>query len=289
MSALLARAEHSQFERRLRLVTAAGVQLPDDILALQKRLDGFRNAMGANPCRDRLARAIIDDDTEADMPMLWAATLAETTQDGQDTEAAIRAIVNAEVRGRYSAFSRDAYAQIAAAFNEQATAFTKAAQTVDVETPAELVVGEKKTIQDAWQGAQAHALRMTSMLPAITAAAALAGVCNDKGGHEGSYLTTESVTGPDVALALVVDTTGHDRGELWQAWDVENSERIAAAQASGGGPISRPTVTVSRCGRWSALHRLGAPIHAVDLDDYRPYGRIEPVEPTNDPLTVGVG
>lgn len=291
MSLVLERSAHANFERRLRTITAAGVALPDEIVALQKRLDGFRGSVGATACLDRLAQAIITGDTVADLPLLWAAALAEGSQDNhvrQTVEGTIRAAVNTEIRAVYAAHARTAWTELAAVFNSNAAAFTKAAKAVDVESPAELIVGTTKAVQDAWTGATTHAARMTSLLPALTAAASLAGACNDKGKAEGSYLEPEGTLGPDVALALVVDTNNMDRQELWAAWDTESTERTQAAQANNAGPYSTPTVTPSRCGRWSALYRLGATIQAIDnLDHYISYSRNEPLPQSNDPLTVG--
>ncbi len=286
MSLVLERSAHANFEKRLRTITAAGVKMPDNIVALRERLDGFRATMGANACRERLAKAVIDGDKTADTALLWAAALAEATMDDavrQNTEGAITAAVNAEIRARYVEHARGAWAELAAVFNSNAAAFTKAATTVDVEQPADLIVGQPKPIQDSWTNAKTHALRMTSLLPALSAAASLAGVCNDKGDRGATHLTAEVTVGPDVGLALTVETTRHDREQLWAAWDIEETERIATTRSNGADGFSRPHIEPSRCGRWGALHRLGATIHAIDnLDDYHDYSRYEPVPVSND-------
>jgi hypothetical protein len=79
-------------------------------------------------------------------------------------------------------------------------------------------------------------------------------------------------------LALVVDPAGLDRTALWHAWDTEELERIAADQAAVASPFRRPPVTLSRCGRWSALTKLGATIRAAELDQFSAYSRREQPE-----------
>jgi hypothetical protein len=77
MSQLLDKKAQNLFEQRVRLVTAAGVQLPDECVALQKRLKDFQRD-GGTPMRDKLVAALVDDDT-AELPLLWALALAESS------------------------------------------------------------------------------------------------------------------------------------------------------------------------------------------------------------------
>jgi len=87
----------------------------------------------------------------------------------------------------------------------------------------------------------------------LTAAAVLAGICDD---------SDESV------IALVVDAAEADRRDVWAAWHIESTEAAAARTARANLPFTdSPLPTRSRCGRWSALLRLGVTLRAHPADE----------------------
>lgn len=250
-----------RFERRLNRIAAAGIELPADFIQLQTRLKAFFNTAGT-PVKDRIITAIIDGDKNADLPLLRAVALAESIRDNQlrkDFADDIAAGVHTKLRALYNQHGRTNYATLAAKFDEHAQAFTAAAQQVDIEAPADVVVQMVGADLDAWRSALHHAQAMTNLLPALAAAATLCDIGDDNN--------------KDEQLSLVVDTEGHDRQALWAAWDTDETERLARAREEAGDIFSRPTVPHTRTGRWGALIRLGARIRAVKLEDFESYPR----------------
>ena len=102
------------------------------------------------------------------------------------------------------------------------------------------------------------------------AASSLIGSLILKFGDQAARLAATPAPG---AWTLVVDPAGLHRTALWHAWDTEQLERIAADQAAVASPFRGPPVTLSRCGRWSALTELGATIRAAELDQFSAYSR----------------
>lgn len=271
--ATISAERHRRFERRIRLVVAAGIELPSEFIALQTRLKSLHSTLGSSPCRDRLVTALVQDDRKADLPLLWAASLAEAAGDNQQRKAvddAVRDGVNDKLRALYAAHANAFYDQLAAQFDESASAFMASVGAVDPELPADAIVAGTEEQRSAWLNAQIHAQALTRLLEPLRAAATLCGIHDD--------------SDPDSGLGLVVDPAGKDREAVWKCWDTEELERQAADVAAAGGPISRPAVTPSRCGRWGALVRLGCTIRAVELDQFHEYPRR--AEPEFAPNTV---
>jgi len=79
------------------------------------------------------------------------------------------------------------------------------------------------------------------LLPALAAAASLAGRNTDRDEH---------------LIALSVDATNCHRRRVWECWQTEGT----------------------RTGRWGALLALGATIRAAGLEGLEPYARPRPME-----------
>jgi hypothetical protein len=135
----------------------------------------------------------------------------------------------------------DNYSRVASKFDGVAGKFSTAASLVDPETPAADVVGESDKVRQAWSSSERHAAELTTVLPALVAAAGLAGA--------------EGVNGSG-ALFLCCDPGTRHRRRVWEAW-----------RHSDG-----------RCGRWAALHRLGVKLRACELGDFKPYAPPRPLE-----------
>lgn len=262
----LTRDPQKAFENRIRLVTAAGVDLPADIVALQQRLKDCYTRTGT-PMRDRLTAALIADDPAADYPLLWAAAMAEhthTSGDRSELLGAVRATINREIRARYSVHAADHYRLIAAGFDAAAAALTEAVAAVEPELPADIVIGYPPAKQKAWRDAAAQAAELTRLAPALHAAATLAGICDDD---------------PDNALPLCANVDGLHRRRVWEAWNLEKTLAVEQRRAATNARFTSATIPAnSRTGRWGALIALGARIRAHNPDDqFTPYRKAKPM------------
>jgi hypothetical protein len=95
---------------------------------------------------------------------------------------------------------------------------------------------------------------LTSLLPALQAAAVLAGVEAGRAVNpDGSpaYGGDVEVNARDLQLPLSVDTTGVHRRRVWEAWDVEQRSAEAEAKYQQGFSVNVPPPT--RTSRWGAL------------------------------------
>ena len=211
---------------------AGGVPAPEEWRALLGRLQSFQQLADQTPLRDRLAAAVINGDD--DVPTIRCLALAEDanqmqvqTVTGYVTNAVFKRL--AEI---YSAHARDAYSQVAAKFDKAAKLFVVAASTVDVEAdPAVMVQADDKP-RKCWLDSESHANALSRLLPAMCAAAALAGVPDAE---------TDSASMP-----LVADLTDCHVRRAWESWVRE-----------GG-----------RCGRWAALLKVGAVLRACPIGEY---------------------
>lgn len=263
---MLHRDTERGFEQRLKHVAAA-VDLPADIVALRDRAKAFNRAPD-RPILDRLVRALIDD-TDADIDLLWAAALAETVGAHNDLREAVRTAMNREARILYADHAATIYGAIAAQFDTAAGKLTACHDAVDVEAPAETAVDMPEKSRKLWREAQTHAAELGRLLVSLKAAAVLAGVCGDHAEND---------------LALAVDPTDLDRRALWAAWDTETREAVAQRSLAAGAVFTTAPATRSRCGRWSAVLRLGAQLRACPPDEFpdyrRPAAMVEVVENT---------
>lgn len=261
MSSIVAKEIRRRFERRIRTVTAAGISLPEEFTELQARLESFRNDAG-QPVLGRIVNALVENDPKADLQLLRAVALAELTPDNQlrqTFDQAVKDGVHERLRVLYNKDAAKNYQTLADRFNDHASTFTEATTIVDVEADADALIGQPNERQQAWQHALVASQAMRDLLTPLAAAATLAGLCDD--------------SDPDVQFSLVVSVADHDRAQLWQAWDIEERERISVAQIESGLPSSSPRFKPSRCGRWSALSSLGVEIRACETNQYFPYGR----------------
>ena len=173
-----ARDPHIAFDGRIRLLTRAGIQLPDDFTVLQQQLKDFQRNAGT-PIRDRIAEAIISGDNSADMDALWALALAESTPNKQlqaEVFEAVRRSVNRRLREIVADHATDYYQQIADLFDKAAKSFTAAAAVVDPELPSDAIVSASDKVRNARVNAETHVRELNSVRPVLRAAAVLAGM-----------------------------------------------------------------------------------------------------------------
>jgi hypothetical protein len=122
----------------------------------------------------------------------------------------------------------------------------------DPEADSATLIGESERVRKAWLAGEAHAGTLTRLLPALAAAAALAGIAN-----------TDRDT---VRLSLTVDARDLHRRRVWEAWTADG-----------------------RCSRWSALHKLGVRIRACPLGEFTPYREPAPLQEKERFTGRGVG
>ena len=224
-------------------VAAAGTPPPPGWTALHGRLQDFANLDSASqtPQRDQLTAAIVGG-TDAAIPVMRSLALAECAnqQQVQTVTAHVRNAVYQRMRELYDGAA--AYTQVATKFDQAAKRFVTAASTVDVEADPVSMIEAPDKARKAWLDAEGFANGLTRLLPAMSAAATLAGIAD---------------ADRDVALLpLCADLSGVHRRRAWESWVRE-----------GG-----------RCGRWSALLKVGAVLRACPLAEHEWYAEPRPLE-----------
>ena len=233
-------------------VAATGVQPPEEWTLLRQRLDGFTAL--ETPMLDRLTKSVIQPETGCDIELLRAAAIAEQAPPQQIAPVTNRVVdaVLAELRRSYASVARDNYQAVARIFDSAAKQFTDAATITDVEADSAAMIDKPDKPRKAWLAAESFANQLTRLMPPLAAAAGLAGI-------------NGADTDP-VLLALAADPGTAHRRRTWEAF------------------LSRD----GRCGRWSALHRLGVVIRAASLDGLEPYREPKPLERREEPVARGV-
>lgn len=229
------------FRQHVATVTAAGGTVPDTYITIESRWDRYLEL--EHNTTTLLAEALTSGDDTTDLTQLRALALAERAGNIEqaDLTKELKAPILVALRELYEQVATPNYKTLAEQFNATATAFTKAVHTIDPDLSAEQMVTEPDKARKAWTDAGILAVELDQQLPALQAAATLAGL---------------RVHDTDALLPLTVDTTGHHRRRIWEAWESNTG----------------------RTGKWGAIARLGATIRAAHLDTYTPYRRPAPIE-----------
>ena len=242
------------YDRHVSLVTAvaAVVEPPPEWTELQRRFADYLDRRVDTAAQ--LAAAVMAGDPDA-IAALQPLAIAEATGRARPEIAAtvtntVRAAVTDRLHAIYETRAVEVYGTIAAKFNSSAEKFTATTELADPNADPESVVAAPAKVRTAWSDAPLLAAELDELLPALHAAAELCGV--------------PTPTPPDgLLLPLCVDTTGHHRRRLWEAWRNRG-----------------------RAGRWSALTTLGATIrahpHPADIEPYRPPRPMETRTATRD-------
>jgi hypothetical protein len=228
--------------RRVATLAEAGIPPPRPWTELHDRYDAYR-AMPLTAAQ-RLADAIIKPTRTDDINWLHAHALAETANPMQqaNVDNAVAHAVEARLLDLYRPAAHANFEKAGTRFTDAATAFTDAANVIDPDAPATDIVGAPDDQRAAWSAAEALAAQLDATMPILTVAAELAGTHIDN--EDGSLLT------------LCVSPIDMGRRALWEAWVTKDG----------------------RCGRWSALHRIGAHIRAANLEDAQPYRQPRDIE-----------
>lgn len=226
----------------VRAVADAGVEPPEQWTALHARFTAFTETPGG--AVDRLAAAIVDGDPADDLRIdaLVEAVAAAQPQVAASVVNVVRTAVTDRLRTIYADAAVENYSAVAAKFNTLAAKLTAAVDIVDLEAEAAGMVTANSKARTAWSEAPGIAAELDALLPALAAAATLAGA--------------PTAHGPLLTLPLVCDTTGHHRRRAWDAW-----------------------AATGRTGRWSALITEGIVVRAhPNPVEVQPYRRPKPLE-----------
>lgn len=233
--------DFGQFKNTVARVVEAGGSVTSEYERLTARLAAYYNA--GYSAQEQLTEAVLGDAAPERLGELRALAMAELT--GAVNKASVNkevaAALTPAMRSEYAKTAEANYATMAEKFNAIAKTFTAAAKTIDPETPAEALIHASEAKRRAWTNAGVAAIELTEALPLLMDAARLAG---------------KTLPNNDAALGLVVDTGTLHRRRVWEAWET----------------------TEGRCGRWSALHTLGAPIQATPLEEFTLYREPRPIE-----------
>ena len=232
-------SDHVEAVERL---AAAGIPAPKEWTDLLNRYQTF-TAMTSDAQR-RLTEAVLDGNTD-EVDELRAFALIEAASNAEH-RAAVNNFVGAAVATRltnlYEPSAEKSFVKAAALFNAAAKRFTGFADLVDPDMDADVVVTLNDAQRQAWGQAPVAVRDLDAALAVLAEAAWLCGV--------------SGVTSGETLIALAMDTTDVDRRSIWEAWETVEG----------------------RCGRWAAVHKLGAPLAAADLDGFQPYRRPMPME-----------
>ena len=141
----------------------------------------------------------------------------------------------------YAEVATKNYQQLADQFNTAATEFTTVVATVDPEAAAETLITAPAKEREAWSRATLLSGTLDGLIPALRAAADLAGT---------------STRDEPTLVGLLVYPNGAHRRRLWEAWWSKTG----------------------RTGRWGAIIKAGAKIRAAELADVHPYRGPRPLE-----------
>jgi hypothetical protein len=220
-----------------------GIAPPPEWSALRARFSAYGTI--DKPMAARLAAAILEPKSSADIAELRALALAEesaTNLDEGAVTAAVRDAVHDLLLALYKPVALKNYKAVAAQFDDAAKAFVKAANVIDPEATSDAIVYRDDKTRQAWLAAAVAAKELDELVPVLAAAAELAGA------PAGTSLRQSAADG--LVLALTTHAGMLHRRRIWEAW-----------------------AAVGTCGRWSALHRLGATIRAhrdpTSLTEYR--------------------
>lgn len=240
----LSRRPGERFTANLRILTTAGISPPKEISEVRERFEAFRRSVFEHGALEQVI-ATLTAGKDVD-PLMWAAAVADVSTNDQaknDALDRVRASVTKHLADLYRPVALSNYRAVASKFDAAAKHFVTAVSVVDPNTDAALVVSMSDTERKAWQQAELHAAELDRILPALRAAAELAG-----------HNLTD--------IELTVDPGDLDSKTIEDCWDISAAESHNANMLRQGFTV---TVTNTRCGRWSALHTAGAAIRALPL------------------------
>jgi hypothetical protein len=231
----------SDLTNEIAAVIAAGGSVTREYETLAQRWDDY--ITDDRTAADRLAEAFMKGEPLERVRELTSLALADLASNVD--RATVRNDLDAQLypvlKNEYAKTAAANYETLRGQFNTTAAAFTKAATTADPDTDAGTLLQADAKTRTAWLDAAVHAQELTALVPALATAAKLAGA---------RVLTN------DDHLPLTINPGNLHRRRVWEAW----------------------AAVAGRAGRWAALLKLGATIHAPALEDIKPYRQPAPME-----------
>ncbi|WP_427018604.1 hypothetical protein ACQCSX_08765 [Pseudarthrobacter sp. P1] len=223
-------------------VLAAGGSTTSEYERISQRWNDYLTL--ETDARSLLVDAILGSETPERIAELHALALSEALR----TPVTQATVINtAEIamfpvlRNEYAKTAAANYETIRNTFNATAAKFKAAAATVNPEASAESLISTDDKTRTAWVNIAVTAQQLNRMIPALAAAARLAG----------ARVTTNADH-----LSLTTNPGTLHRRRVWEAWET----------------------TEGRTERWGAMTKLGATIHAPALDSIKPYREPAPME-----------
>lgn len=195
---------------------------------------------------EALAAAVIGDAPAAELDTLTGLALvhvSSTTISSAKVSNEVAAHVLRHLRDEVQKTAPANYRTVAKKFDEAAARFVSVLSKTDPRITTEALVTRTKAEREAWLELDEASTSLDTILPALHAAASLAG-----------YSHPDSSKSNLIALSLKTD--GVHRRVLWEAWDELNV----------------------RGGRWTSVTEAGASIAAHAPSDITPYREPAPLE-----------
>lgn len=222
--------------------------------AFEKTRAGWSAANSDPSEQDLQARAldaIKTGDIEAVHRAMTRCAVAEL--DNSHTRGRLARAVLPALQAAYAESAAANYASFAATFDKAAGKLAACASKVDIELPAEQIVGLSAPERAAWMDAALAAKELDRLFAVLVDAATLCGI-------------RDADSNPGTRIALACDPgTAHVR-------------RVHEAFAGRG-----------RCGRWAGLLALGVTLRAADLEGFVPYADPAPITIRQVPVSLGAG
>jgi hypothetical protein len=233
-------------------LAAAGLPPPAEFAQLRERLGELQTAVSDGRTQTaQLIAAVLHGG--ADIKAAYAMALAEYTPAAEDVLTPTYAAALAELQRIYGPSARAHYRVLRDRFDKAAKAFASCAKLIDPASGADAVIGDGHALQ-AWKDAGTYADRLDELVEVVAAAAELV-----RGPAEPAGLGVSRVP---FLLPLFVDLDGVHRREAWAAWEDQPMPTIGPLTTPALQPPAKSEPT--RGGRWTRLHRIGAPIRCVD-------------------------
>jgi hypothetical protein len=256
----------------------AGLPPPDEFTQLQERLSVLQGAVhDGGGMMHRLLQAVLHGPAD-DIETCYVMALAEHNRATavEDVLTPIHNAIRAELAALYPAAAH--FRVLRDRFNSLANRFIGAAGVIDPGASADEAVAAGDRALAAWKDATRFGDEMDAMVEVVVAAAEL--VRNG----EPSGLGVSRIP---LEINLFCDADGLHRRELWAAWLDQPVPQVGGLTTENLVPQPHQA---TRCGRWTRLLRLGAPICVIENPAGMPmYGAPGPmgrrqIQPPGDPL-----
>jgi len=232
-------------------LTAQGAIVTDAFEAVRRGWKAANSDATTADLEARILEAIVIGDAGKVEQAMMAAQLAKGDR-GAIRGRIARAVLPA-LRAAYAESAAANYASFAVMYDKAAAKLAACASKVDIELPAEKIVGLSASERAGWMDAALAAKEVDRLFAVLVDAATLAGI-------------RDADSNPGTRIALATDPGTAHRRRVHEAW------------ASKG-----------RCGRWAALLALGVSLRAAAVDAFTPYGDPAPITIRQVSVAMGAG